>query len=121
MVWTQIEALEGSTDLERIHWRNSDTGATGVFPIRHVFVMTGADPNTEWLKDCLDLDANGFVKTGTDVGNGWPLRRPPYFLESSLPGIFAVGDIRAGSIKRVASAVGEGSMAVQLVHKVLAE
>ena len=121
MVWTQIEALEGSTDLERIRWRNSETSETGVFPIRHVFVMTGADPNTEWLKDCLDLDANGFVKTGTDVGNGWPLRRPPYFLESSLPGIFAVGDIRAGSIKRVASAVGEGSMAVQLVHKVLAE
>ena len=121
MVWTQIEALEGSTDLERIRWRNSETGANGVFDIRHVFVMTGADPNTEWLKDCLELDSNGFIKTGTDVGDGWPLRRHPYFLESSLPGVFAVGDIRAGSIKRVASAVGEGSMAVQLVHKVLAE
>jgi thioredoxin reductase (NADPH) len=121
MVWTQIEALEGSKDLERFRWRNTKTGEEGVLEIRHVFVMTGADPNTEWLQGCLDLDANGFIKTGTEVGDGWPLRRAPYFLESSLPGIFAVGDIRAGSIKRVASAVGEGSMAVQLVHKVLAE
>jgi thioredoxin reductase (NADPH) len=86
-----------------------------------VFVMTGADPNTEWLQGCVKLDANGFIKTGADVNDDWPLRRPPYLLESSLPGVFAVGDIRAGSVKRVASAVGEGSMAVQFVHKVLAE
>jgi thioredoxin reductase (NADPH) len=83
--------------------------------------MTGADPNTEWLQGCLELDAQGFIKTGSEVANGWPLRRSPYLLESSLPGVFAVGDIRAGSVKRVASAVGEGSMAVQFVHKVLAE
>ena len=83
--------------------------------------MTGADPNTQWLQGCVELDASGFIKTGADVGSDWPLRRSPYILESSLPGVFAVGDIRAGSIKRVASAVGEGSMAVQLVHKVLAE
>jgi thioredoxin reductase (NADPH) len=121
MAWTQIQALEGNTDLERFRWRNAKTGDEGVFEIRHVFVMTGADPNTDWLQGCLDLDANGFIKTGADVGNGWPLRRAPYLLESSLPGVFAVGDIRAGSVKRVASAVGEGSMAVQFVHKVLAE
>ena len=68
MTWTQIEALEGGTDLERVHWRNTKTGENGVFDIRHVFVMTGADPNTDWLQGCVELDANGFIKTGTDVG-----------------------------------------------------
>jgi thioredoxin reductase (NADPH) len=121
MVWTRIEALEGSNELERFRWRNTKTNDSGSFDIRHVFVMTGADPNTEWLQGCVKLDANGFIKTGADVNDDWPLRRPPYLLESSLPGVFAVGDIRAGSVKRVASAVGEGSMAVQFVHKVLAE
>jgi thioredoxin reductase (NADPH) len=121
MTWTRIEELDGTKDLERVRWRNTKTGADGVLEIRHVFVMTGADPNTEWLQGCVELDANGFIKTGAEVSNNWPLRRTPYLLETSLPGVFAVGDIRAGSIKRVASAVGEGSMAVQLVHKVLAE
>jgi thioredoxin reductase (NADPH) len=121
LTWTRIEALEGDTNLQRVRWKNTETGASEVHDIQHVFVMTGADPNTEWLQDCLDLDANGFIKTGPDVGQNWPLRRNPYLLESSLPGVFAVGDIRAGSVKRVASAVGEGSMAVQFVHKVLAE
>ena len=83
--------------------------------------MTGADPNTEWLQGCVKLDANGFIKTGADVNDDWPLRRPPYLLESSLPGVFAVGDIRAGSVKRVASAVGEGSVCVQLIHRALGE
>jgi thioredoxin reductase (NADPH) len=121
LTWTRIEALEGDAQLRRVHWRNSKTGASDARDIQHVFVMTGADPNTEWLQGCLELDAQGFIKTGSDVGHGWPLRRTPYLLETSLPGVFAVGDIRAGSVKRVASAVGEGSMAVQFVHKVLAE
>jgi len=121
MAWTSIERLEGGDHLERVHWHNTKTDERGVHETRHVFVMTGADPNTEWLKDCVELDTQGFIKTGADVGPAWPLRRTPYMLETSLPGVFAVGDIRAGSVKRVASAVGEGSMAVQFVHKVLAE
>jgi thioredoxin reductase (NADPH) len=121
MNWTQIVALEGGDHLERVHWRNPRAATQGILETAHVFVMTGADPNTAWLDGKVELDAKGFIKTGTDVGPDWPLRRVPYMLETSLPGIFAVGDIRAGSVKRVASAVGEGSMAVQFVHKVLAE
>src|SRR5450432_1391523 len=121
MTWTRIEALEGDGHLERVRWRNTRTGTSDIHEIRHVFVMTGADPNTEWLRGSLALDTKGFIKTGADAGNGWPLRRVPYLLETSLPGVFAVGDIRAGSVKRVASAVGEGSMVVKFVHMVLAE
>lgn len=118
---TEIEALEGNERLERIRWRDTQTGATERREIRHLFSMTGANPNTAWLDGCLALDPKQFVKTGSDLGHDWPLRRAPYMLETSRPGTFAVGDIRAGSVKRVASAVGEGSMAVQFVHKVLAE
>jgi thioredoxin reductase (NADPH) len=118
--WTQIQALEGGGYLERIHWSNSKTGVKETEEIQHLFIMTGADPNTSWLGGCLALDSKQFIKTGADVGTEWPLPRPPYLLETSLPGVFAVGDVRAGSLKRVAAAVGEGSMAVQFVHKVLA-
>jgi thioredoxin reductase (NADPH) len=89
--------------------------------------MTGADANTAWLGGCLTLDDQRFIKTGVELrpeeleAAQWPLRRPPHQFETSLPRVFAVGDVRAGSMKRVASAVGEGSAAVQLVHKVLAE
>jgi thioredoxin reductase (NADPH) len=92
-----------------------------------MFIMTGADPNTLWLNGCIALDAKGFIKTGPDLSAEnlsaaqWPLSRPPYLLETSLPGAFAVGDVRGGSIKRVASAVGEGSIAISLVHQVLQE
>jgi thioredoxin reductase (NADPH) len=119
--WTEIEAIEGEQHLERIRWRDVKNGARELHEIRHLFVMTGADPNTAWLGGCLALDKDKFVKTGTELELDWHLRRPPYMLETSRPGVFAVGDIRAGSVKRVASAVGEGSMAVQFVHKVLAE
>lgn len=119
--WTEIQALEGNGHLERVRCRNTKTGATDAHDIRHLFLMTGADPNTAWLGGCLALDAKHFIRTGTDLGSDWPLRRAPYLLETSRPGVFAVGDVRAGSVKRVASAVGEGSMAVQFVHKILAE
>jgi thioredoxin reductase (NADPH) len=121
MAWTRIEALEGDTHLKRVILHNTKTGAGETREIQHVFMMTGADPNTEWLRGSLALDAKGFIKTGAEVQDGWPLRRAPYLLETSLPGVFAVGDIRAESVKRVAAAVGEGSMVVQFVHKVLAE
>jgi len=117
---TQIQALEGGAYLERIRWRNSQTGVEETEEIQHLFLMTGAEPNTSWLNECLALDGKQFIKTGADLGDEWTLRRPPYLLETSLPGVFAVGDIRAGSLKRVAAAVGEGSMAVLFVHQVLA-
>jgi thioredoxin reductase (NADPH) len=89
--------------------------------------MTGAVPNTGWLGGCVALDAKGFIKTGPAlspedlIAAGWPLTRPPHLLETSLPGVFAVGDVRGGNVKRVASAVGEGSIAVSFVHQVLHE
>jgi len=94
-------------------------------PIRHLFLMTGASPNTGWLTDCVALDGKGFVKTGPDltVENlaRWRLKRPPYLLETSRAGVFAVGDVRSNSVKRVASAVGEGSICVQFIHRTLTE
>ncbi len=121
MNWTEITALEGDDRLKRVHWRNKQTGETGICDIPHLFMMTGASPNTTWLNGCLVLDEKQFIKTGADLTPDWPLKRSPYLLETSRPGIFAVGDVRSGSMKRVAAAVGEGSMAVQFVHKVLAE
>jgi len=89
--------------------------------------MTGATPNTGWLHGCVALDEKDFVRTGPELkprdlaDAHWPLERAPYLLETSVPGIFAVGDARAGNVKRVASAVGEGSICVQFVHRILAE
>jgi thioredoxin reductase (NADPH) len=120
-----LEALEGDVRLERVTWRDGE-GRPSTVDIGHVFLMTGADPNTAWLGGCVAMDAKGFVKTGPEILPGdlataqWPLARPPLLFETTLPGVFAVGDVRAGSVKRVAAAVGEGSVCVQLVHKVLA-
>jgi len=117
--WTEIFELEGDTRLKRVQWRDSKTGTTESRDVQHLFLMTGACPNTAWLSGCLELDTKQFIKTGADLGSDWSVPRPPYLLETSLPGVFAVGDVRAGSLKRVAAAVGEGSMAVQFVHQVL--
>jgi thioredoxin reductase (NADPH) len=122
---TRIVALEGDRKLERIRWRDDGTEEVETHEIGHVFMMTGAAPNTRWLDGCIALDDKGFVKTGPDVSSDelaaakWPLTRPPYLLETNRPRIFAVGDVRGGNVKRVASAVGEGSIAVALVHQAL--
>ena len=124
---TEMVALEGGDHLESVYWRNSQTGQTEKHEIRHVFVMTGADPNTLWLDGSIALDTKGFIKTGPELlpenlsAADWPLMRQPYVLETSLQGVFAVGDVRGGSIKRIASAVGEGSIAISFVHKVRQE
>ena len=126
-VRTQIDMLQGTDRLEQIRWREIDSGTSETRPIRHLFLMTGADPNTAWLKGCLALDDKGFVRTGVDLRQGeldetgWPVTRRPELLETSRPGVFAVGDVRSGSVKRVASAVGEGSVCVQLIHRALRE
>ncbi len=122
---TELVELEGDSRLERTVWRSGSERQTR--DIGHVFLMTGAVPNTRWLAGCLQLDEKGFVRTGPDLqpddatSKPWPLARAPYLLETSIPGIFAAGDVRSGNMKRVASAVGEGSVSVPLVHRALAE
>ena len=124
---TEIAALDGDDHLQCVRWRDNQTGETETRDLRHVFLMTGAQPSTGWLHGCVTLDAKGFIKTGPDLTREelaaarWPLARAPYLLETSLPGVFAVGDVRSENIKRVASAVGEGSIAISFVHRVLSE
>jgi len=124
---TEIQALEGDGHLERVRWRTATSQTAETHPIRHVFSMTGAVPNSVWVGSCVAVDDLGFVRAGSDIGpeelaaRHWPLKRSPYLFETSVPGVFVVGDARAGSVKRCAAAVGEGSVCVQLVHKALAE
>jgi thioredoxin reductase (NADPH) len=124
---SEIVGLDGDWHLENVQWQNKNTGEVRTCPLRHVFLMTGAVPSTKWLEGCLALDSKGFIITGPDLQNSngdglkWTASRPPYLLETSLPGVFAAGDVRSGNVKRVASAVGEGSISVHLVHRVLAE
>jgi thioredoxin reductase (NADPH) len=126
---TEVTGVGGAEHLERITWRDRVSGVESEHVIRHLFLMTGASPRTEWLKGCLALDPKGFILTGRDLdgavgadGNPlWPLERAPQMLETSLPGVFAVGDVRSGNVKRVASAVGEGAISIHLVHRAIAE
>ncbi|MGA3124504.1 MAG: FAD-dependent oxidoreductase [Polyangiaceae bacterium] len=124
---TRLESIEGGDHLESVVWTDDRSGETTRHDVRHVFLMTGAKPNSDWLSGCVVLDDKGFVKTGMDlsavdlVARKWPMKRTPYLLETSLPGVFAVGDIRAANVKRVASAVGEGSICIQLVHRALSD
>jgi thioredoxin reductase (NADPH) len=123
---SELHALDGGSHLERVSWINRSTDEIQTLAARHLFVMTGASPKTDWLSGCVSLDKKGFVLTGRDLEGTaapiqWPLSRPPHMLETSLPGVFVVGDARSGNVKRVASAVGEGSIVVSLVHQVLRE
>ena len=124
---TEVIGLGGSDHLEVIEWRNNKSGKVEQHKIGALFSMTGAVSNSAWLQVCVTCDDAGFIKTGSDLSKEdlerakWPLSRAPYLLETSLPAVFAVRDVRAGNVKRVASAVGEGSIAVSFVHQVLAE
>ncbi|HEY0766170.1 MAG TPA: FAD-dependent oxidoreductase [Pyrinomonadaceae bacterium] len=124
---TEITSLSGNSHLDSVGWRNNKTNRVETHPITAVFSMIGAVPNSAWLEGCVACDDAGFIKTGSDLSGEdlerwhWPLRRAPYLLETSRPGVFAVGDVRAGNVKRVASAVGEGSIAVSFIHQFLAE
>jgi thioredoxin reductase (NADPH) len=126
---TEIIGMQGQSGLEQVCWLDRASGESSTHDIRHVFIMAGASPRTEWLRGCVALDEKGFILTGRDLDEStalnsaaaWKLKRPPQMLETSLPGVFAVGDVRAGNVKRVASAVGEGAIAIHLVHRALAE
>jgi thioredoxin reductase (NADPH) len=124
---TEVVDGHGRRRLEGLTLRDRHTGATQAVPASAVFILIGAEPRTDWLHGVVERDERGYVLTGGDLAGGggtpagWPLERPPLLLETSLPGVFAAGDVRFRSIKRVASAVGEGSIAVQLIHQYLAE
>jgi thioredoxin reductase (NADPH) len=123
----EVVDAEGDGRLEAVTLRHRAGGQLERLPTSALFAHIGAEPRTEWLRGSVARDRSGYVLTGADLlrggrpGSGWPLARPPLLFETSLPGVFAAGDVRHGSVKRVASAVGEGAVAVQLVHQYLAE
>jgi thioredoxin reductase (NADPH) len=124
---SRLVRVEGDTELRAVVIENRQTGATTIEPAAALFILIGADAQTQWLPDALIRDQNGYVCTGRDVMDlvadkkgAWPLDRDPYLLETSVPGVIAAGDVRHGSVKRVASGVGEGSMAIAFVHQYLA-
>jgi thioredoxin reductase (NADPH) len=118
-----VVAARGDSSLEEIDIRDAATGETTSVPSGGLFIFIGADAETAWLPSEIALDAKGYVLTGPDVSAAgrWQLDRDPYLLETSVPGIFACGDVRSSPVKRVASAVGEGSMAIAFVHQYLRE
>jgi thioredoxin reductase (NADPH) len=118
----RVEVAGGGGDgrLERLELRDQRSGTVESVPAEGLFVLIGAEPFTDWLPQAVSLDQGRFVLTGPDIGEAWPLERAPYLFETSLPGVFAVGDARHGSVKRVASAVGEGAIAIRLIHDYLA-
>jgi thioredoxin reductase (NADPH) len=126
-VRTEIVGLEGEDQLARVIWKTAPGNVNETHAIGHVFLMTGAVPTTQWLNSCIVLNDKGFVRTGSDLradelpAKRWTPARAPEFFETNVPGVFAVGDVRCGSVKRVAAAVGEGSACIQQVYRVLHE
>jgi len=122
---TEVAGGRGQCSLETLTLRDRISGATEAVPAAALFVMIGAEPRTTWLPGAVERDDQGFIRTGRDLHragelpDGWPLKRPPLPLETSVPGVFAAGDVRYRSIKRVASAAGEGATAIHLVHEYL--
>ena len=117
---TEIAGGGGDGHLEQLKLRHRDTGGTETVPADGLFVLIGAQPFTDWLPEAVGRDQWGFILTGPDLAERWTLQREPYLLETSTPGVFAAGDVRHGSVKRVASAVGDGSIAIRLAHDYLA-
>jgi thioredoxin reductase (NADPH) len=124
---TQVTAVHGNDHLDSVSLTCGTSGETQEVPAAALFVFIGAEPRTDWLDGVIQRDTRGFIMTGPDLlddgkkPKGWALEREPGLLETNVPGVFAVGDVRHGSIKRVASGVGEGSVAIQFVHQYLSK